>query len=165
MTEYVAQQMPIVEATLARRGELISALEQQHLEYRPAPTSPMLGDLCRESGAVQHAYIESFRTFQLRLPRVAAGPRSLAELAAWFTGLDAALIEVVSALTDDQLQRSVDRGLGAAPLAIHLHIYREALLIFYAKAQVYAKALGLALPEEFRWWLGDLEDLPEPETN
>ena len=154
--------MPIVEATLARRGELMGALDDAHLSFRPAASVPSLGDLCRESGVVQQAYIDSFRTFRLRLPRVAEGPGSVVEITDWYTRLDANLIEVLAGLSDDDLQRSVDRGLGEAPALIHLHIYREALLIFYAKAHVYTKAQGVRLPNEYQWWLGELGDLPEP---
>jgi hypothetical protein len=41
-----------------------------------------------------------------------------------------------------------------APLpTVQLDIYREALLIFYAKASVYLRALGIALPGDWPSWI------------
>ena len=41
---------------------------------------------------------------------------------------------------------------------VQFHIYREALLIFYAKVHVYLKALGKQVEGPWRWWIGDRAD-------
>jgi len=40
----------------------------------------------------------------------------------------------------------------------NFHVYREALLIFYAKAHLYVKALNKSVPGKWRWWIGDRMD-------
>lgn len=52
-----------------------------------------------------------------------------------------------------------DRGDGfTPPVTVQVHIYREALLIFYAKAHVYLKALGKQVAGAWPWWIGDRAD-------
>ena len=83
----------------------------------------------------------------------------MAALAAWYARMDDELQHVLEALSEEDLSRSVDRGHGFAPPAtVQFHIYREALLIFYAKAHVYLKALGKGVPGRWQWWIGDRAD-------
>ena len=64
-------------------------------------------------------------------------------LTAWYEQLDRELAAVLEGLEEADVARSVDRGDGfTPPVTAQFHIYREALLIFYAKAHVYLKALG-----------------------
>ena len=59
-----------------------------------------------------------------------------------------------SALSEEEVQtRRIDRGF-PAPVRTQLHIYREALLIFYAKAVVYLHALNKPLPKQMVEWIG-----------
>ena len=50
--------------------------------------------------------------------------------------------------------RQIDRGDGfnTSPRA-QLEIYKEALLIFYAKASIYLKAPSIPLPEQWADWI------------
>ena len=43
-------------------------------------------------------------------------------------------------------------------MPVQFHIYREALLIFCAKAHVYLKALGKRVTGPWQWWIGDRAD-------
>ena len=101
----------------------MSAIAEEDLDCRLA--LPSFGDFDCESEVLQGAYIDSFRSFQLRFPRSADAPRTLTALSAWCTGLDADLIDWLAAFTIDQLQRSVGRELAAAPAA---SIFRSSTL-------------------------------------
>jgi hypothetical protein len=51
---------------------------------------------------------------------------------------------------DDLHNKEIDRGHGFEPSAfIQFHIYREAVLMFYAKASIYLKALQKTVSDEW----------------
>jgi hypothetical protein len=81
--------------------------------------------------------------------------QSVERLALWYVSLDQELEDVVSNLSQDEIDnRKVDRG-GDFLLSpkIQLDVYKEALLIFYGKASVYMKALNKDLPDQWRDWI------------
>ena len=85
--------------------------------------------------------------------------RSVERLAAWYARLDRELQTVLEGLEEADLARSIDRDHGfAPPVPVQFHIYREALLIFCAKAHVYLKALGKRVTGPWQWWIGDRAD-------
>jgi hypothetical protein len=142
----------------ALRNQLMEILTDQDLGFSPGGDNPALGALCREMGEVQHAYIQSFKTFQQDFdyrneePGLAA---SVDRLAGWFEELDGELKEAIEAFSEEEIQdRTIDRGGGfILPPQIQLHIYREALLIFYGKASVYLKAMGRPRPDQWQAWI------------
>jgi hypothetical protein len=140
------------------RKQLMGILDDDDLAFHPPGSNPSLGDLCRELGAVEVGYIDSFRTFKLDLASVASagdGKTTLDELNKWFTDLDEELEMVVSGLTEDDLaNRQIDRGGWSLPPAIQLDVYKEALLIFCGKVSVYLRSMGKTLPEQWQDWIG-----------
>ena len=56
---------PTFEMYQAMRNQLMEILTDADLDYTPGGTNPSLGALCRELGEVEHAYIQSFKTFTL----------------------------------------------------------------------------------------------------
>ena len=161
MTGFMQQQREVLHATQELRRQFLQVLSDADLGFRPAPGCLPLGELCREIGEVQQAYIDSFRTYRLDLSyrHQAEVSRSVAKLGAWYARLDAQLESVLEGLEEADLTRSVDRGDGfAPPVEVQFHIYREALLIFYAKAHVYLKALGKRVTGPWLWWIGDRAD-------
>ena len=161
MTKFVEEQRAVLSATEELRRQLLSVLDDEDLASRPAAGCLTLGELCREMGEVQHTYIESFRTFRhdFSYRHDPHGAMSVAGMTAWYAELDRRLGEVLEGLAEQDLARSVDRGHGfAPPVPVQFHIYREALLIFYAKAHVYLKALGKQVDGPWRWWIGDRDD-------
>ena len=76
---------------------------------------------------------------------------SVERLKAWYTTLDADFETVVRGLYEDQLHNTqIDRGDGFAPSPfVQFQIYREALLMFYAKASVYLKALQKPVSDQW----------------
>ena len=161
MTRIMRQQREVLHATQELRRQLLEVLSDADLGFRPAPGCLALGELCREIGEVQQGYIESFRTFRLHLSyrHQAEVSRSVEKLGAWYARLDAELERVLEGLGEADLARTVDRGNGfAPPVEVQFHIYREALLIFYAKAHVYLRALGKRVAGPWQWWIGDRAD-------
>jgi len=154
MTEYY----PVFELYQALRNQLMGLLHDDDLGFRPDDHNPTLGALCREMGEVQHAYIQSFRTFKMDLSyrnQESGLDRSIKRLVAWYEHMDQELKEVVSGLSEEVLSdRKIDRGgnFTVSP-RIQLDIYKEALLIFYGKASVYLKMMDKTLPEQWQQWI------------
>ena len=141
----------------ARRDELMDLLSDADLDYSPGGANPSLGQLCAELGATQAAYVESFRTFMIDFTSVSDDslPATVSALRAWYARLDEELEAALRAISDDDVAtRQVDRGDFQVPASINLDLLREALLIFYGKASVYAKAMGKGLPPTWQMWFG-----------
>jgi hypothetical protein len=158
MNSIMKEQGPILEQTLALRHQMMEVLTDEDLGYSPGGENLTLGALCREMGEVEHAYIESFKTFQQDFSYRNEKPgleNSVERLAVWFQALEGELVEALKALSEEDIQnRVIDRGGGfILPPFIQFHIYREALLIFYGKASIYLKALGKTLPEQWQAWI------------
>lgn len=161
MTGFMREEGEVLSATQELRRQLLAVLSDADLGFRPVDGCLTLGELCREIGEVQHAYIDSFRTFRIDFSyrHDPAVSRSVERLTAWYEQLDRELAAVLEGLEEADLARSVDRGDGfTPPVTAQFHIYREALLIFYAKAHVYLKALGKQVTGPWQWWIGDRAD-------
>lgn len=155
MTEYY----PLFELYQSLRNQLMALLNDDDLSFRPDDRNPTLGALCREMGEVQHAYIHSFKTFEIDFSYRNQEPgldRSVKKLSAWYQQMDQELKEVVAGLSEEVLRdRKIDRG-GNFTISprIQLDIYKEALIIFYGKSSVYLKMMGKTLPEHWQEWIG-----------
>jgi hypothetical protein len=144
---------------LALRGQLLDVLSDDDLAFSLGGTTLTLGALCREMGEVEQCYIDSFRTFSqtfdYRHPDLAV-ERSVDALRAWWTALDRELHEVLEAISEDDLaaDRRVDRSdQFSLSIPAQTDIYREALLIFYAKVSIYLRAQGRPLPGDWGGWI------------
>lgn len=158
MNSMMQEQGPILEQTQALRYQLMEILNDKDLGYSPGGDNPTLGGLCREMAEVEQSYIISFQTFQQSFDyhiEDAGLEGSVEQLATRFQAMDHELKAALSTLSEEDVQkRLVDRGGGfVVPVLVQLHIYREALLIFYGKASVYLKALHKTLPEQWQAWI------------
>lgn len=149
------QQAPVLKQTLALRGELLSVLSDEDLAYA-LPGNITLGEMCVELGELHRHYIESFKTFRFEMSyRHADRSVGIEALRAWYTELENELVATLEALSEDDLQKMVDRGHGLAfPVPVQFHVFREGLLIYYGKASLYLKALGKTPPPVFQAWIG-----------
>ena len=159
MNSIMKEYYPIFEMYQALRNQLMEILSDEDLSYQPGGDNPTLGALCREIGEVEHAYIQSFKTFKQDFSYRNEAPgleNGVEKLSTWFTALDHDLKAAVETLTDEDLKnRMIDRGGNfTLPPQIHLTVYNEALLIFYGKVSVYLKAQGKTLPEQWQEWIG-----------
>jgi hypothetical protein len=145
----------------ALRQQLMEIVGDDDLGYRVGGENPSLGALCREIGEIERSYIDSFKTFRLDFGDRNSDPRlesSMTALSSWFAELDGELKATIEGLTEDDVaNRTIDRTdfPGFAPvLPLQLDIYKEALLIFYSKVDVYLRALEKTPTEQWRKWIG-----------
>ena len=158
MNSLIETEFPLHEAQRLRY-DLLRVLTDGDLAYKLPGDNPTLGELCREMGEVEHDYIQSFKTFKHEWSYRATEPElagSVAGLEAWYRALDDEFETVVRGFSEEELhQRQIDRGHGFTPsLFVQFQIYREALLIFFAKASVYLKALQREVSDEWRVGIG-----------
>ncbi len=141
------------------RDQLLDMISDQDLAYKLPGSNPTLGELCEEMGQIQQIYIHSFKTFKQDWGYRGSKPdaaNSVVSLKAWYKKLDAELLEVLNGLSEDDLHnKQIDRGHGFTPSPfVQFQVYREALLIFYAKVSVYLKALEKQFTDQWKSWIG-----------
>ena len=149
----------VLHDTQSMRSDLMTILSDDDLRYRLPGNNITLGELCKAIGEVEYSYIESLKTFKQDFnyhndePGMAT---SVEKLTAWFKALDEQLETAMRCLSEADIQnKRVERGGGfRVPVDVQVHIYREALLIFYGKASLYLRALEKDLPGLFPNWIG-----------
>lgn len=77
---------------LELRDQLLEALTDEDLGFKPSPRNMTLGQLCVRLGEDQQGYSESFRTLKFGVSFAVPGDRqltgSVANLKTWFAELD-----------------------------------------------------------------------------
>ena len=157
MNSYMQEKWPWIEGTHALRTQLLDTLSDADLAFSPGGQNMTLGALCREMGETEHSYTQSLKTFKQdwSYRNTEAGlESSVARLQAWFQTLDEVMKAAVSALSDEDLKKTVDRGGYAMPVDMQLDVYLQALLIFFGKATIYLKAMNKALPQQVQDYIG-----------
>lgn len=145
-----------IKESLVPRDELLLALTDEGLAFHPGGDNPTLGELCMHIGETQHSYAESFRTFAADFgyrhhdPSIAG---DIKRLSAWHAELDAELEAALESLKAADARRTIARDGEQVPLATHLLVFNEALLLFFGKAFVYLKAGGMAMPNKWGAWV------------
>lgn len=158
MNSLIEQQYPVLEQTLVLCHELLDSLSDSDLQFS-LPHNVTLGELCRQQGEYTLSYIAAFKTFSQDWTIQYSDQSvetNIANLRAWYDQLEMDFKDAVRLLTEEQIQTQiVSRGTGLDfPIGIVFHIYRESLLIFYAKAGVYLRALNKPLSEQWQMWIG-----------
>lgn len=145
-----------VRESLVPRDELFAVLTNAELAFSPGGGNPPLGELCVRLGETAHTYAESFRTFKADFSfrcEDANLARNVERLQAWHSEKDAALAAALALLTAADANRTIARDGEQIPLAEHLLVYNEALLLFYGKVYVYLRAMGPKLPNKWGDWV------------
>jgi hypothetical protein len=135
------------------RTQALDLLSDADLAFNPGGQNLTLGALCREFGEIEHSYLQSLKTFKqdFTYHNTEAGlETSVARLKAWFQAMDDEMKAVVSAFSDEDLTKTVDRGGFTPTLDVQLQIYLQALLIFFGKLKVYLLAMNKPLPQSFQ---------------
>ena len=148
------ERWPWIEGSHAMRAQALDLLIDADLAFNPGGANMTLGALCREMGEIEHSYLESLKTLKQDWSyrnEEAGLEGSVARLKAWYAALDEEMKSVVSALSDEDLAKIVEReGTPTWPVETQLEVYLQALLIFFGKLTIYLKALNKPLPKEFR---------------
>ncbi len=156
MNMLITDELPAVRA---EREQLWSIMTDEDLAYKLPGANPTLGELCEEMGFVLQVYTHSFETLKLDWSFRESTPEqpvSIASLKQWFATLDAQLNAALTKYSDEEIHSTqLERGHGFNPsVFVQYQILREALLIFYAKASVYLKALEKPFTDEWKAWIG-----------
>lgn len=140
------------------RDQLLESLSDEDLSFTPGGGNPTLGELCRELGETEYAYVQSYKGFKIDFSYRTNDDSylgSVAKLSAWYRQLDEELEAALEAVTnEDVATKQMDRDGYQVPIHISLDILREALLIFYGKASVYVKAMDKPLLQQWQDWVG-----------
>ena len=158
MNSLIENYYPTFELYQSLRMQLMDTLTDEDLMFAPGGENMTLGALCRQIGETQQSYIDSFITFTQDFSYRNEQPglaESVDRLIVWYADLDRELKSVVSALSEqDLVQRTIDRGSGfiVSP-DIQMEIYKEALLIFYGKVDIYLKEMGKPRSEQWAAWI------------
>jgi uncharacterized damage-inducible protein DinB len=152
------ERWPWIEGSHAMRAQALHLLDDADLAFNPGGQNMTLGALCREMGEIEHSYLESLKTLKQDWAyhnEEAGLEGSVAGLKAWYAAMDEEMKSVVSALSDEDLAKIVQReGTPTWPIETQLEVYLQALLIFFGKLTIYLKALNKPLPKEFKDYIG-----------
>jgi len=158
MNKLMSDYFPLFHEYQALRDELLSGLSDADLALAPGGANPSLGSLCREIGETERIYIDSIKSRKMDFGAYGTSDAALAQsverLKAWYAELDAELRATLEGLSDDDLMALVDRGGWSIPVRFQLDVYKEALLLFYGKADVYLRAQGRTPSQRWRQWVG-----------
>ena len=152
MNRYMQEKWPWIEGTHGMRSQLMDSLSDSDLAFSPGGQNMTLGALCREMGEIEHSYIQSLKTFtqDWSYRNTEAGlESSVAQLKAWYQTLDEEMKATISALSNENLTKTVERNGFTMPVDLQLDVYLQALLIFLGKATVFLKAMSKTLPGQF----------------
>jgi uncharacterized damage-inducible protein DinB len=151
------ERWPWIEGSHTMRTQALDLLDDADLAFNPGGQNMTLGALCREMGETEYSYLESLKTLKQdwsHRNEEAGLEGSVDRLKAWYVAMDEEMKAVVSAFTDDDLTKTVDRGGFGWPVETQLEVYLQALLIFFGKLVIYLKALDKPLPKEFQDYIG-----------
>ena len=158
MNNYLQTKWSWIEGSHGMRTQVIESLNDADLTFNPGGQNMTLGALCREMGEIEHAYIQSLQTLtqDWSYHNEEAGlESSIAQIKAWYLALDDTLKEAVTAFSDEDLQKTIERTGGfTLPVEMQLDIYLQALLIFFGKLTIYLKVMNKALPKDFQEYIG-----------
>src|SRR5688500_8025768 len=113
MNSLIESEFPLPDGSQSLRVDLMNLLTDADLAYKLPGDNPTLGELCREMGETERAYIQSFRTFKqdwsYRHPESDIAS-SVERLKAWYAALDDEFEAVIRGFSEDDLQnKQIDR--------------------------------------------------------
>ncbi len=158
MNSYMENKWSWIEGSHGMRNGLMDTLTDADLAFFPGGQTMTLGALCREMGDIEYAYLQSLKTFKTDFSyrNTEAGiESSAAQLKAWYVKLDEEMKSVLSAFSDDDFKKMIDRSSGyQMPVETQLEVYLQALLIFFGKATIYLKIMNKTIPAGVAEYIG-----------
>lgn len=153
MNSTVENMIPMFDAMKTMRDEWLNAITDSDLTFNPGGTNKTMGELLREMGEVNHAYAQSFRTLKHEWAKDSRDLSSIAQLKTWFAEQDNELHTNLSALSDDDMMKTIERDGYPMPIEMQFQAYLQALLIYFGKATIYLRAMNKELPSKIREWV------------
>ena len=156
MNQLMQEKWPWIDGSHQMRTQLLDLMSDADLAFSPGGQNISLGVLCREMGDTEYAYIQSLKTFNQdwSYHNTEAGlESSVAQLKNWYQTLDEELQTTVSAFSDEDATKTVNRGGYPTPIGLQLDVYLQALLIFFGKVTIYLKAMNKTLPKEIQEYI------------
>ncbi len=156
MNQLMQEKWPWIEGSHGMRIQLLSLINDSDLTFSPGGQNISLGALCREMGDTEYAYIQSLKTFEQdwSYHNTETGiETSVAQLKDWYQKLDEELQATITAFSNEDVTKTVDRGGYPTPIGLQLDVYLQALLIFFGKVTIYLKAMNKILPKEVQEYI------------
>ncbi len=156
MNQLMQEKWPWIDGSHQMRTQLLDLMSDTDLAFSPGGQNILLGALCREMGDTEYAYIQSLKTFNQdwSYHNTEAGlESSVAQLKNWYQTLDEELQTTVSAFSDEDATKTVNRSGYPTPIGLQLDVYLQALLIFFGKVTIYLKAMNKSLPKEIQEYI------------
>jgi hypothetical protein len=157
MNRLMQEKWSWIEGTHGMRTQLLDILNDTDLSFSPGGQNITLGELLREIGEIEYSYIQSLKTFKQDWSYRNTEPglqKHISQLKSWYQVLDDEMKTTISALSDEDFAKTIDRGGGfAMPIELQLDVYLQALLIFFGKATIYLKAMNRPLPKQIQEWI------------
>jgi len=157
MSQFMQEKWPIYEGSHGMRNQLFDILTDADLAFNPGGTNMTLGALWKQMGEIEYDYNQSLKTFTQDWDyknNEAGLENSVVQLKTWFQELDDEMKATVSAMSDEDMKKSITRRGGySVPVETQLEIYLQALLIFFGKATIFLRAMNKPLPQSFADWI------------
>ena len=157
MNRFMQEKWPWIEGTHSMRSQLIDTLNDADLAFSPGGQNKTLGALLCEIGEIEYSYIQSLKTLKQdwSYRNTTPGLQShISQLKDWYQTLDDEMKATITALSDEDVTKTIDRGGFAMSVELQLDVYLQALLIFFGKATIYLKTMGKSLPTQIQDWIG-----------
>ena len=157
MNRYKQEKWSWIDGTQKIRTLFLNNLTDADLKFSPGGQNMTLGELCRELGEIEHSYNQSLKTYKQDWSyrnREAGVEQSVALLKDWFQKLDDEMDATVTAFSDEDLTKLIDRGGFSMPVEMQLDVYLQALLIFFGKATIFLKAMNKEVPQQIQEFIG-----------
>jgi hypothetical protein len=158
MNSYIDNKWSWIEGTNGMRNGLVATLADADLSFSPGGQTMTLGELCREIGDIEYAYLESLKTFKqdFTYRNTEAGiETSVTKLVEWYQKMDEDLKVTVAAFSEGDLKKEVERSGGfKAPVDMQLDVYLQALLIFFGKITIYLKIMNKPMDKTIQDYIG-----------
>ena len=155
MNEIERDHFRVLDDTHGVRNEGLGALTDEHLALALPGDNPTLGALIGELYTMELAYSASFSTFRTDFSSIGKIAFDDAkDMTGRFETADAEIKSTIAALSDTQIYELVDRGGWSVPAIVNFHIYREGVVIYLGKIDVYLRAFGITRGDKWKGWFG-----------
>src|SRR4051812_921602 len=115
MNSYMENKWSWIEGSHGMRTGLVGSLTDADLDFAPGGQTMTLGELCREIGDIEYAYLQSFKTFKQDFSYRNTEPdmeSSVAKLTTWYQQMDEDLKATISAFSDEDFKKNIERSSG-----------------------------------------------------